>query len=490
MKQYGFHLKIMLLVGVIYMPLLGHLDSLPIRIWDEARLAVNAYEMHKNGNFIVTHFGGVPEMWSTKPPLQIWCQVFFMKLLGVNELAVRLPAAIAAFFTCILLPLFTHRYLKNFWLGFIAVVVMVTSKGFVNLHASRTGDYDSLLTLFSTLSGLLFFAYSETRNYKYLYLFFLFTTLAVLTKSVAGLLFVPALFLYSLNRKEFVPLLKSKHFYLGALFFVVSVGGYYLLREAYNPGYIAAVRQNELGGRYFEVIENHKHSFWFYYNISIADHLSSWYLLLPCGVALGLVIKNEKINRLSLFLLLMCVVYFLVISSSQTKLLWYDMPMYPFLALLIAIFIFHLFDWLQNLAWLNETLSVNVMPFLFLFLIGAGPYQKILETTYMPQRNDPDKEFYEIGHFLKAAVKGDYNLHNQFLLYDGYNAQNLFYLNILNDKGYKISFKDWKNLSPSDIVIACQNEVKQYVEAHYEHEIIQRHGAVVTYKIGEKIGGN
>ena len=62
------------------MPIFGYLDSYPIRIWDEARLAINAYEMLKNGDFIVTHYDNNPDMWNTKPPLMIWCQVFFMKI--------------------------------------------------------------------------------------------------------------------------------------------------------------------------------------------------------------------------------------------------------------------------------------------------------------------------------------------------------------------------------------------------------------------------
>jgi 4-amino-4-deoxy-L-arabinose transferase-like glycosyltransferase len=63
-------------------PVFMHLDTLPIRIWDEARQAVNALEMWENGNFLVTHFEGSPDMWSTKPPLLIWLQVALIGLLG------------------------------------------------------------------------------------------------------------------------------------------------------------------------------------------------------------------------------------------------------------------------------------------------------------------------------------------------------------------------------------------------------------------------
>src|SRR5688572_23065002 len=94
-----------LLALLIYMPVFGNLNTLPIREWDEARIAINACEMYHDGDFIVTHFEEEPDMWNTKPPLLIWLQVFLMKTIGINELAVRLPSAFAAFFTCLALLL-------------------------------------------------------------------------------------------------------------------------------------------------------------------------------------------------------------------------------------------------------------------------------------------------------------------------------------------------------------------------------------------------
>ncbi len=285
-----------MLAALVYMPLFGHLDALPIRLWDESRLAISAYEMYKNGNFLVVHFDGAPEMWSTKPPFLIWLQVLFMKLIGVNVLAIRLPSAIAALFTCLVLVIFSRRVLHSFWFGFIAVLVLITSVGYVRMHGTRTGDYDALLTLFTTLSGLLFFAFCETKKQQHLYLFFLFTTLAVLTKGVSGLLFAPAIIIYSIIQKQFLPLLKNKHFYIGLFGFLAVILGYYLLREQYNPGYLNAVWVNELGGRYLDTKEGHHYSFWFYFENFVHLNYSHWYVFVPLGIFVGLVSKHKKNN--------------------------------------------------------------------------------------------------------------------------------------------------------------------------------------------------
>src|SRR5688572_32570269 len=123
-----------LLLIVAGIPLFVHLDVLPFRLWDESRLASNAYEMHKNGNFVVTHYNGEPEMWNTKPPLMIWLQVFFIKLLGFNELSVRMPSAIAGLLTCVLLLLFSDKYFKSYLPGAFACLVLVTTNGYVDIH--------------------------------------------------------------------------------------------------------------------------------------------------------------------------------------------------------------------------------------------------------------------------------------------------------------------------------------------------------------------
>jgi 4-amino-4-deoxy-L-arabinose transferase-like glycosyltransferase len=162
------YFKFFFLVLLVLFPIFGNLNVQPIRIWDESRLAINAYQMCQDNDWIVTHYwDNHPDMWNTKPPLLIWCQVFFMKLLGIGELAMRLPSAIAAFLTCLVLLILSIRYLKDFMFGFIAVLVLITTYGYINAHAVRTGDYDSLLTFFTTISAIAFFAYTENRRSRY-----------------------------------------------------------------------------------------------------------------------------------------------------------------------------------------------------------------------------------------------------------------------------------------------------------------------------------
>ena len=79
--------KIVLFCIAIYFPLFLHLDVLPLRLFDESRLAMNAAAMIMNNNWLVTYYQDNPDMWSTKPPLLIWIQALLFKLIGPTELS-------------------------------------------------------------------------------------------------------------------------------------------------------------------------------------------------------------------------------------------------------------------------------------------------------------------------------------------------------------------------------------------------------------------
>ena len=83
-----------------------------------------------------------------------------------------------------------------------------------------------------------------------------------------------------------------------------------------------------------------------------------------------------------------------------------------------------------------------------------------------------------------GAAKHD--LHGKHLLYDGYYAHNLFYINILNDKGVDVSIKDFTRLDAGDVVFTHQHHLKEYIETHYTSDVIETTGNVITYNIHGK----
>lgn len=477
-------LPYILVVTLVAIPLFNNLDTLAIRVWDEARNASNACEMYKNKNWVVTYYEGTPDLWNTKPPLLIWLQVLFMKLIGLGELAVRLPSAIAGFFTCMVLLIFSEKYLKNFLIGFAAIMVFICCDGYTDGHLARTGDYDSLLIFFTTLASLLFFVYLETKQNMYLYFFFLVISLGVLTKSVSALLFSPAFLLYTLWQRQFINLLKNKHFYSSFSIFLIVVLGYYFLREHYNPGYLHAVQINELGGRYLSTIENHKESFWFYYNNFIEHRIVSWYYFIPAGFAVGILSTNEKIRKLTVFSTLLIIVHFLIISTAKTKLFWYDAPIFPFIGIIAAALIDVVFKSLNEMDYLKNNLKYNVFPYIFLFIILIGPYQRIVKKTYESNENPWDVEANRIGYYLKDAVKNPRLVQNYTLLHEGFKpAQLILYEKMLQEKSVNFALKNYNNATVGDCVIVSEQHIKDEITNKFEVKIIEMYYNITKYKI-------
>ncbi|NND63187.1 MAG: phospholipid carrier-dependent glycosyltransferase [Flavobacteriaceae bacterium] len=458
-----------------------NLGKFPIRIWDEARNAVNAFEMLYNGDYLIPRFNGDPDMWNTKPPFLIWFQVIFMKILGPTEIAIRLPSAIAGLLTCFTLVFFSEKYLKNYWFGIIAAILLVTFNGYVDGHSTRTGDYDAMLTFLLTGGALLFFLSVEDYKNKYLYLFFLFMSMAVLTKGVAALLFLPALGIYALIRRKIIFFLKNRHFYFGLLLFIFISLGYYFLREAFNPGYLEKVQFNELGGRYLETKHGHDFEFWFYLKRMVKYQLKSWFFLVPIGILIGMFSANQKLKFLTLYSTLLFSVHFIVISYAKSKFQWYNIPEFPFLAIIIAMVIFIIFE---NLRQQNLKAGIpKLLPYLFLVVVFWLPYKGMAKKVIESKEFRKNEVKYEIGYYLQNAVKGKEDVDGYKLLYHGYSTQNLYYLKVLQKKGVRIGFKNWKNLDPGNRVIAHQQYIKSCLEEYYDYRVIDKKGNVVKYEI-------
>lgn len=465
-KWQWFLVGLLFLVLVPY-PLFHGLDALVLRQYDEARRGVNAYEMLKGGNFIVTSYDHKPDLWGTKPPLLVWTQVAFMAVLGPGELAVRLPSAISGLLTCLLILAFSWKYLKNPWFGLIWASVLITINGYVDFHATRSGDFDALLTLFMCLYALFFFLFTETKQKKFILLTAIFITLAVMTKAVAGLFFLPALMIWAFIRKAMKDILHSKQTWIGLGIFILIVGGYYLSREMMNPGYIKAVSSNELGGRYLKPLEGHDNQITYYISNFFRERLLKWAIFIIPGIFAGFFLKDKTAKRLHLIGIILVITHLAIITSSGTKLPWYDLPEFPFIALLITGFIWLIISYLLELSRSYQKKILILLPLAFAAFIFYEPVRLTFkEANYLRERpwHLPD---HEIAIFLREGLKGNKNLNGYILVSGDYDPQCLFYMDLLKDKGQTVVNKEEDRLQSGDTVLAYHPEVLEYIESHY-----------------------
>ena len=344
-----FALRCFLLL-LLAVPLFYKVGQKPLACWDEARVAVNAQELLQQNNVVLCTYAGRPETYNNKPPLLIWLQASFFALLGPSEFSARLPSTLAALATVLLLVLFAKKQLQAEAGGFAGALVLVTSGGYMYFHAARSADYDALLAFGTTLYLLAFYAWLQgspagnaAKAYRRnLWLFAAGLLTAVLTKGVAGCLFLPVLAVVALvtgNGKR----LFSPGFMGACLCVAVCVAAYFIAREQAQPGYLNIYWQSDMGGRFGGTHEGHTGDGLYYLRNARSWHWSPYvYLLLPCSAVL-LVIGSRQMKRFTLYALGAYIFFLAVISVAGTKLEWYDVPLYPLGSLLIGLGVHALF---------------------------------------------------------------------------------------------------------------------------------------------------
>ena len=153
---------------------------------DEGAFSQATREMVDSGDWGHTTLNGTDRF--DKPIGVYWLQALSVSLWGVNEFALRLPSALAAWVACLALALTTHKA----WgprAGVMAAMVFASSLG--PWAMARTATADGLLGLWLMLSALDLWRYVSEDDRKALRRTALWMALGVLTKGPVALL-IPA----------------------------------------------------------------------------------------------------------------------------------------------------------------------------------------------------------------------------------------------------------------------------------------------------------
>ncbi|WP_185817000.1 ArnT family glycosyltransferase [Hymenobacter metallilatus] len=330
------YVPLLLLLALAYFPLFWQLTSFPVQQWDESRTALDALGMLVHHDWLVARYQGQPDLWNCKPPLWLWTLAGSIRLLGPTELGLRLPAALAALTTVGTVYYAASRWLKSPLAGLLAGLVLLTTPGYVSFHVARTADFDAFLTLWTTVGALSWLAYLRTGRARWAWGTGAGFALAILTKGIAGAMFGPGLILAAGLTGSWHRLRRPAPWLAGGLALLLA-GGWYALREAAAPGYLAAVWQYEVGGPAAHELEGNNGPFEFYFTLLAGGQFALWLLPALLGAALGWwQPKGTPAWWLGRGLTAVAGSFLLIISIAETKLVWYDAPAFPLLAILAA----------------------------------------------------------------------------------------------------------------------------------------------------------
>jgi len=433
-----------------------------------------------------------------------------MKFFGYNEFALRLPSAISATITIIILYMFGKKYLKDLKAGLIGGFVLLTSVGFTGEHVARAGEYDAMLVLWMTIYCLSYFVYlhsTESKKTFYLSITTVSLVLAVWTKGIAGMLALPSLLIYTAYKRDVKKLLLSPQVYSMAIICLVLALGYYFLREYYNPGYLKAVKDNELTGRYMDVVTGGTTRGFFYYLFGMLSYrFVPWIYLLPVCLIITSLSKKIIIREYTIFSSIYLACYFLIISYSKTKFHWYDAPMYPIASLSIGLGLStiiklivdysygnNLFNLGENKILFKYQLSGVLLITVFALPIAINIYYEIYKAKVPYRENDKtisdlaieySEYFDQLADTYFDFEVNEIQVVNNFR----YNLPLLFYTQVANEKSQYLLELQWETPSNNvftkgEVIINCDPSTQKELAQYYEMKVLHSHGSCGTFII-------
>lgn len=438
--------QLLLLLLLAAFPLYYELGRNPVHLWDESRVAANSAEMARNGHWLVPYYDGTPDHWNTKPPLLVWLQALCFKIFGYSTWSLRLPTLLATMGTVVVLFQFAATVLGRPRAGLLAGMVLVTSAGYLRMHVARTGDYDALLAFWQVLVFTQFFQYLETGARRYLVWLAVGLVAGTMTKGPAGLLAGPGLLVYALGRGKLLWLLRQPEIYVAAGVWAAVVGGYFFMREGVDPGYWQAVQHNDLGGRYLTALDGHFFP-WDYYLESIQQRFfSPWLWIVGPALLVSVLQPARVVKRAAGLLAAFIVGWLVVISSAQSKLDWYDAPIYPALALMVGIGLNLVYEGVTGAYWPRlGRFAAWLVPAAAIVCVFYVPYHTIVRQLIEERHSDhgagPDGY---MGSYLTKLAHEQPQIDTLSLLSNGMQNSVLRY--------YKFEFEQTPGRSLTSIV--------------------------------------
>ena len=317
--------------------LLWNLGAGSLAAWDEAIYAQVSKEMARGGDWLTPHWEYQP--WFEKPPLFMWTTALFYRLFGVGEFWARATSALSGI-ALVAVTYLIGKYTHGRHVGLLAAVILLTCYHFLSF--SRFGTTDVMLTLFTYLSLYAYLRIGK-ENQRCWYLVWSSCALALMVKGAGGLIAPAAIVLALVFEKRFGEAIHSGSFRQGILLALLIVAPWHILMHAwYGRPFIDEYIGYHVIARSTRTLEGHA-SGYFYYVGKLLDGFFPWCLLVPFAVV-SFVRRSLKEQPRFGVLLMLCALVFGAYTLIPTRRPWYIVPLYPALAIFIAVFIGNLYQ--------------------------------------------------------------------------------------------------------------------------------------------------
>jgi len=381
------------LCGILYFPYLG---STPLFDKGEPREGLAVQDIVQRGEWLFPLKGA--EAIPSKPPMFHWSAALTYQFTGVlDEATLRFPSALYATFGVIFIYLLGAK-LFGAQVGLLGGAILATTM--IYQSQAVNARVDMTLCFFVTLSLILFYSIYRgfLRHPLWPYAMYLLVGLATLSKGPLGLILpglVMAVFL-ALKRdwKQFLKFALHP----GVLIAIVLVVGWYgLAISRGGEGFVNRQLLSENVGRFFGG-SGHSHPIYYYlgYLFSLAI---PWCLFYPFMFWDWANERGSATGDDLLFLQTWFGVMLIFFSLSSGKRAVYLLPIYPALALLLAV-------------WCGRQASLGVFQTWFLRLVSGIAVISALVMLYVALgdlwTHDPARLFAPIEKMLKPKDRANF----------------------------------------------------------------------------------
>ena len=234
---------------------------------DEPRYAQVAREMferrgHLDG-WITPVLGG--HAWLEKPPLYYWQAMLAYSVLGVTDVAARVPAAIDATLLVIAVYLFFRRFRRGVEVD--AALITASCAGIIGY--AHAASMDMALAASFGIGMLAWWAWRESGQRIYLALFYLCMALGMLAKGpVAPFLAAAVIVLFAAATRE-VRIVVRTLWLPGIFLFCAIALPWYVAAQMQNPQFFREfILQHNLA-RFSSDLYHHRQPLWYYLPVTL-----------------------------------------------------------------------------------------------------------------------------------------------------------------------------------------------------------------------------
>ena len=354
----------------------GNLEYRKLALSDEGRYSEIPRTMAQSGDWVTPRLNGIK--YFEKPPLQYWATAAAYNAFGEHHWTARLWPALTGFLG-VLLIFFVGTRLYGADAGLYAALVLASSLLYTGMAHILTLDMGLAFFLGLALAGVLLGldprADART-NRVWMHVAAAGCAFAVLSKGLIGIVLPGAVIvLYMLVKRDFA-LVRRLHLVTGGLLFLAISAPWFVAVSLANPEFPQFFFIHEHLARYTSTIHQ-RYRPWYYFIPILLLGILPWLATLFDALFRALRQPRAAGFDPTLFLLLWSGFIFVFFSLSGSKLPSYILPMFPALALLIAVRLTTIDA--RVLAW-----QLAPLPVIALAGLLAVPYTDRLASASIP----------------------------------------------------------------------------------------------------------